>query len=109
MTRTRSKAEAVKAPPKLASENDTLAALWPIPGANLAPPTVIDTVQRMSELQVGMSQFAAERTRKTAATLAAFATCRTPLEFLELWRTAAAETVSDYAEETARILELQRK
>jgi len=108
MTRTKSKAEAVKSPPHLSSEGDTLASLWTVPGANLSPPTVIDTVRRMSELQMGMSQFAAERTRKNAATLAAIATCRTPLDFLELWRTAAAEAVSDYAEETARILELQR-
>lgn len=109
MTRTSSKAEAMRVSPKASADDDTLASVWPIPGAALTPPTAIDAIRRVSELQMGVSQFAAERTRKNAATLAAFVTCRTPLDFIEVWRTAAMEAVSDYAEETARILELPRK
>lgn len=109
MTRASSKAEAMEASPKVSADGETLASVWPIPGAALNPPTAIDAVRRVSELQMGVSQFAAERTRKDAATLAAFLTCRTPLDFVEVWRTAAMEAVSDYAEETARILELPRK
>jgi len=105
MPRASAKAETAKAAPKAYSPADPFASVWPMAGAGLSPPTTIESFRRMSEVQMDFARFAAERVRKDAITLAAFATCRSPTDFLEIWRKAATDAVTDYADEAARFLE----
>ncbi|MFN3312012.1 MAG: hypothetical protein ACK46Q_00915 [Hyphomonas sp.] len=109
MTRTASKAESAKPSPKAFAAAEPFAAMWPVPSTGLGVPTAVEGIKRMSELQMEVAQFAAERARKNVSTMAALAACRTPADFLDVWRRAAVEAVSDYAEETASLLELPKK
>jgi hypothetical protein len=105
MPRASAKAENAKAAPKAFSPADPFAFAWPTASAGITPPTAIDSIRRMSEVQMDIARFAAERARKNASTMAAFATCRSPMDFLEIWRKAATDAVTDYADEAARFLE----
>ncbi|MFN7054062.1 hypothetical protein [Hyphomonas sp.] len=105
MTRTKTQAEAAKAPETLFSAAPSLPEYWQTAQSALNPATAIENIRHLSEAQMAMAQFAAERARKNMGTLAAFATCRTPADFITIWRMAAMEAVSDYAEETARLLD----
>ncbi|MGA1342983.1 MAG: hypothetical protein ACO33A_08050 [Hyphomonas sp.] len=71
----------------------------------LTPPTAIDSLRRISEVQMSIARFAAERVRKDTSTMAALVTCRSPVDLLEVWRKAAIDAVTDYADEAARILD----
>ena len=55
-----------------------------------------------------IARFAADQARKNVSTMAAFATCRSPMDFLEIWRKAATDAVADYADEAARFLNAPR-
>lgn len=105
MPRASAKAETAKASPKAVSPAEPFASVWPMASAGISPPTAIESIRRMSEVQMDLARFAAERMRKDVSTLAAFATCRSPTDFLEIWRKAATDTVTDYADEAARFLE----
>ena len=100
MTRTRAKAEAAAASPKTVFPLETLSPPWPTSGAS-----AIEGIRRMSELQIEVARFAADCARKNAATMAAFATCRSPTDFMELWRKAATDAVTDFVDEAERLLE----
>lgn len=105
MPRTSARAEHAKAAPARFSPADPFASLWPMTHSGLAPPAAIDSLRRMSEVQMGIARFAAERVRKDASTMAALVTCRSPVDLLEVWRKAAIDAVTDYADEAARILD----
>ncbi len=107
MTRSTSKAETAKS--KISYPSESLASMWPMSGAGLSAPTAIEGFRKVSELQMEVARFATECARKNAGTLAAFAACRTPMDFLDVWRRAAIDAVSDYADETARILDRAEK
>lgn len=113
MPRTASKAENAKASAKAYSAAETFSHPflpgWPMPATSSAAPTTVDSIRRMSELQMEIAQFSAQCARKSAATFAAFATCRSPIDFLEIWRRAAMEAVTDYADQAERILERAQK
>lgn len=105
MPRASAKAENAKAAPKAVSPADPFTFAWPTASAGIPAPTAIDSMRRMSEVQMDIARFAAERARKNGSTMAAFATCRSPMDFLEIWRKAATDAVADYADEAARFLE----
>lgn len=105
MPRASAKAENSKTAPKAFSPADPFASVWPMASVGITPPTAIESIRRMSEVQMDIARFAAERVRKDASAIAAFATCRSPMDFLEIWRTAATDAVTDYADEAARFLE----
>lgn len=109
MPRTTSKAESAKPAPRAFAAAEPFTAMWPLPNASLAAPTAVEGIKRISELQMEVAQFAAERVRKNVSTMAALAACRSPADFMDVWRRAAVEAVSDYAEETASLLELPKK
>jgi hypothetical protein len=109
MPRSPSKAENARAAAKTYSDAEPFPALWPTPSGGLGIPTAVEGIKRVSELQMEVAQFAAERARKNVSTMAALAACRTPADFLDVWRRAAVEAVSDYAEETASLLELPKR
>lgn len=105
MTRAKAQAETAGPTQNIFAAAQPYAALWPLQGAALNTPATIDGIRRMSEVQMELAQFAAERARKNVSTMMALATCRSPAEFLEVWRKAALETVSDYTGEIANILQ----
>lgn len=109
MPRTTSKAESVNASEKVYSASgsfpSSLLSAWPMADATSSMPRLVDGARRISELQVEFAQFGVQQARKNVATLAAFSTCRTPMDILEIWRTVATDAVSDYAEKAERILE----
>lgn len=113
MPRAASKAENAKASAKAHSAAETFThpflSAWPVPATSSAAPSAVDSIRRMSELQMEIARFAAQCVRKNATTFAAFATCRSPIDFLEIWRRAATEAVTDYADEAERILERAQK
>lgn len=109
MPRRASSAETANTPPRAVSPAEPFASVWPMPGVGIPSPGAIDSVRRMSEVQMDIARFAAERVRKDASTWAAFAACRSPMDFIEIWRDAAADAVKDYADEAARILERAQK
>ena len=61
-------------------------------------------IRQFGELQREGIRFATECARKNAGMLASFAACRTPVEFLELWRRTAIDAVTDYVDEAERLL-----
>lgn len=105
MPRASAKAETAKAAPKAFAPADSFTSVWPMASAGLSPPSTIESFRRMSEVQMDIARFAAERVRKDISTMAAFVTCRSPMDFLEIWRKAAADAVTDYSDEATRILE----
>ncbi len=105
MPRPSAKAENARAAPKTVSLAETFASMWPMEAAGMTSSAAIDNLRRMSEVQIEIARFAAERVRKNTGTLAAMATCRSPMEFLHLWSQATTDAMTDYAEELARILE----
>lgn len=109
MTRSPSKAENARAALKTYADAEAFAALWPMHGQGLDMPAAVEGIRRMSEIQMEVAQFAAERARKNVSTMAALAACRTPADFLDVWRMAAVEAMSDYAEETASLLERPKR
>lgn len=109
MARATSKSESARQSEKVFPSVETFASVWPMTGAGISAPTVVDSFRKMSELQMDVARFAAETARKNASTLAAFATCRSPMDFLETWRRSALEVVTDYADEAARILDRAQK
>ncbi len=109
MTRIASRAESARPSPRTDAAGEAAAAIWPAAGSGLGVPMSVEGIRRMSELQMEVAQFAAERARKNVSTMAALAACRTPADLLEVWRRAAVEAVSDYAEEAASLLEIPRK
>lgn len=105
MPRASASAEKTKAAPKAFSASDPFTSARPMTSAGIPPPAAIESFRRLSELQMDLARFTTERARKTASVLAAFVTCRSPTDFLEIWREAAIEAVTDYADEAARILD----
>jgi hypothetical protein len=105
MPRTKTRAEAAKAPETLFSAAPSFPDYWPAAQSALSPAATIENIRHLSEAQMAMAQFAAQRARKNMGTLAAFSACRTPADFIDTWRLAAMEAVSDYAEETGRLLD----
>lgn len=51
-----------------------------------------------------MARFYTRRLKKDMETMSAFAACRTPEQFNEVWYKAASETVHDYAEEFDKVM-----
>ena len=105
MPRVSATAENAKASSNAFSPAGPFDSAWPIASSGISPPTAIESIRRISEVQMDIARFAAERVRKDASTMAAFATCRSPMDFLEIWRKAATDAVTDYADEAARFLE----
>ena len=109
MTHTKAKAESAQSSYNAASALESLESVWPMAVTGMSVPTAIESIRRLSEFQMEVARFTAERARKSAGTLAAFTTCRAPGDFLGVWRKAAIDTVTDYADETARIFERSQK
>lgn len=105
MPRASTKAENANAAPGIFSKADPFASLWPVTHTGLPPPNAVDSLRRMSEVQISIARFTAARIRKDASTMAAVVTCRSPMDLVEVWRKAAIDAVTDYADEAARILD----
>jgi len=109
MARASAQAENIKAAPKAFSAVDPFMAAWPMASSGASPPAALESFRRMSEIQMEMTRFWVDRARKNAGALSAFVTCRSPKDFLEIWRNAAIEAVTDYADEAARLLDHTQK
>jgi len=55
-----------------------------------------------------LARFYSTRMKKDMSVMSAFASCRTPQDFTEVWSNAASDAVHDYAEEFDRVLTLVR-
>ena len=55
-----------------------------------------------------LARFYSTRMKKGMSAMSAFASCRTPQDFTEVWSNAASDAVHDYAEEFDRVLTLVR-
>ncbi len=82
---------------------------WPVPHLALVGPGAIDGIHRLSEMQMNLARFAAESAQRNVRLLAALASCRSPAEYVEAWKTAATEAIAAYADEAARIVDLGRR
>lgn len=108
MTRTTPKDAHAKAVPKAFPEMPPFASTWPLAGSDASAPAAVENFRKVSEFQMEIARFATVSARKNASTLAALATCRTPLDVLETWRKASIDAVTDYADEAARMLDRAR-
>lgn len=109
MPRTSAKAESAEATPQAFLAVDPFTSAGQMAGAGISPASAIESICRMSELQMDIARYAAACARKNVSTMAALATCRSPADFLELWRKAATDAVTDYVDEAARFLERAQK
>lgn len=81
----------------------------PASGLSLMNPAVIDSLHRLSEVQMNLTRFASDCAQRSVRLSAALASCRSPAECVEVWRKAATEAIAAYADEAARIVELGRR
>lgn len=109
MPRTRARAEAASSSAKNVSDVEPFASLWPMAEPGKGSLGAMESVHRMSEIQMDIARFAAERARMNVSTFAALATCRSPNDLVGIWRKAATDAVAAYADEAVRLLDRAEK
>lgn len=109
MPRKRASAEAAPASAKTISAAGPFASLWPMAEPGKGSLGAMESLHRMSEIQMDIARFAAERARMNVSTFAALATCHSPKDLVDIWRKAAADAVAAYADEAVYLLDRTQK